>query len=592
MDMVNKKENKPIGAEEPSIYLKMAGIRKFNQVILGTSLCLFISLVIMTSISYPTLIFWPDILFSIVFWVILGLLFAYSFTDGPTKLIKPGVTLVGNILFIIIINFLALYTYFNYAKALPIAYMISLILFTALLIGAVLTASINIYNFYYRFKNRRKNSKLYKSGKIKKVLIISLLILVIPFIIMAIPGILRIPITITPKDYQVKFVFWGGYGQIDPTIGQELNEHNATVVFCNFGNVSGLTFITTITNYNNSYPNMSIFLSVPGTPGGSVWDGNTQNVIDYAKTIVSVVQNNNLTTVKGLAFDIEAPSVHLVQGIDASPNKARHDESIALWLDFFNWMDLNAPELELSAINYVESGIDVFDRDYDLHYIRRYSFLDLDTQALDEYAPMSYRGWYMGTKPYGDTMENNPIVNYLDGGPYWVYTQMYLLAEALDMKFGNHDKIGVYLGITNLACYSNQSAHGYNNLVRDALIAKHFGVKRISIFLLTTVMENGYYMGGVFDSYGDNFLDRFNNSINGADSNKPFQIWYKPKFNIFLTFGHVDQFVFDAYSNLDSFLGIIYVSVIFVGNCLVAYYGWKKIKSKALETYNANKKVI
>ncbi|NVM56439.1 MAG: hypothetical protein HWN66_22265, partial [Candidatus Helarchaeota archaeon] len=278
----------------------------------------------------------------------------------------------------------------------------------------------------------------------------------------------------------------------------------------------------------------------------------------------------------------------------------RHDESKELWYNFFDWMELNAPELELSAINYVESGIDLFDEDYDLHYIRRYSFLDLDTDALDEYAPMSYRGWYRGERPYGSSMEK-PLIRYLDGGHYWIYTQMNLLAAALDNKFGNHTKMGIYLGITNCTCYKNGSVQyqngqpagdGYDNLVRDALIAKHFGVKRITIFLLTTVMENGYYMGGVFDSYGDDFLDRFNESVNGVDSDKPFQIWYKPKFNVMLTFGHMDQFFYDTYSNLDSFVGILYVSLLFVGNGLVAYYGGKKIKSKVLDSFDRNKQEL
>ena len=49
---------------------------------------------------------------------------------------------------------------------------------------------------------------------------------------------------------------------------------------------------------------------------------------------------------------------------------------------------------------------------------------------FDEYAPMSYRGMYMGKKPFGDSMEN-PFVRYADGGHYWMYTQLKLLSEAL-----------------------------------------------------------------------------------------------------------------------------------------------------------------
>lgn len=583
--MGEKKDQGKIEPKITRIYLGLAWIRKFNQVIFGTALCFFVSLVIFAALSYPTLIFWPDILLTIMFWLFLGFLGAYSLTDDPVRLIKPGITFIGNLIFIIMIYFLALWHYWNFANILPIAYVISLVLFIALCVGAAITLAANIYNIYFRFKHRKQHSglfKAYRTGKIKTVLIIGLLLLGIPFTIMAIPGVLQIPITIEPQDYQAEIAFWGGYGRINSTMGQELDEHEAIVVFCNFPNVSEVigrqNFVNMTTGYNNSYPNMSIFLSVPGFPGAFVWDGNTQSVIDYAKTLVSVIHDNNLTSVKGLAFDIEAPYMHLVQDIDASPNRDRHDQAIDLWYDFFNWTEFNAPELELSAINYVESAIDLFDGDYDLHYLRRYSFLDLDTDALDEYAPMSYRCMYMGTQPYGDTTEN-PLVWYLDGGHYWVYTQLSLLAEGLDAKFGNHSKMGIYLGITNCTCY-NDAYLGYENLVRDALIAKHFGVKRITIFLLTTVLEGGYSMGGVFDSYGADFLDRFNESINGADSNAPFQIWYKPKFNIFLTFGHTDYFCYDLYSSLNSIFGILYISLLFVGNGLVSYYGWRKIKAK------------
>ncbi|NVM27991.1 MAG: hypothetical protein HWN65_04030 [Candidatus Helarchaeota archaeon] len=588
---MEKQEKKNIiRPKQVRIYLKLALIRKVNQVILGTSLCLFVSLVIFSAISHPTLIFWPDILLTVMFWLFLGFLFAYSFTDDPVRLIKPGIPVVGNVIFIVMIYLLSMWYYFNFANILPIAYAISLILFIALCVGAGITLVANAYNLIFRFKYRKQNLSLfkaYRSGKIKTVLIIGLLLLGIPFAIMAIPGVLQIPITIEPKNYQAEIAFWGGYGRINSTIGQELNEHGATVVFCCFENVSepgpGRTaFVNTITGYNNSYPNMSIYLSVVGYPGAFVWDGNTQNVIDYAKVLISVIQEQNLTTVKGLAFDIEGPYVHLIQDVDASPNRERHDQAMDLWYDFFNWTDFNAPEVELLAINYVESAVDVFDGDYDLHYMRRFSFLDLDTNALDEYAPMSYRCWYGGEPPYGGTTDD-PLIGYLDGGPYWIYTELSLLAEALDTKFGNHDKMGIYLGITNCTCYTAAS-QGFDNLVRDALIAKHFGVKRITIFLLTTVIENGYSMGGVFDSYGSDFLDRFNDSINGAGSTQPFQISYKPKFNIFLTFGHVDYFCYDTYASLNSFIGIIYVCLLFVGNGVVAYYGWKRIKAKVETT--------
>jgi hypothetical protein len=603
-----KRDKNKLESNELRIYLKLAWFRKFNQVILGTSLCLIILTIILTAISFSTIIFWPDILLTLLFWLFLGFSFAHSFTDDPVNLIKPGVTLLGNIVLAVLIFFLAIFPWWSFAYILPIAYIISMVLFIGLCIGCLLNLGVNFYVMYFWIKYKKRNPvlfKLYRTGKIKKILLIGMCLTGIPLVIMAIPGVIQIPITIEPQDYDAEFAFWGGYRLNDSTILGSLNNHSATLVQCCYDNISQSSgkqsFINWISFYNNTYPNISFYFSIPGFPGGFVWDGNMENVISYAKEMVVLVEDNNLTNVKGLAFDIEAPyfpSLFHVHDFEVTPNRVRHDQSLQLWYNFFDWMDTNAPNLELFAINYVESAVDVLDNDYDLHYIRRWSFLEMNGDFFDEYAPMSYRGWYAGKKPYGDPMEN-PLMSYSDGGHYWVYTELDLLARALDKKFGNRDKMGVYLGLTNCSAYSadyvqyqngQPAGKGYDNLVRDALIAKHFGVKRITIFLLTTVIENGYSMGGVFDSYGMDFLDRFNESVNGKDSTTPFQIWYKPKISWYLSFGHMESFYYDEFADFNSFLGILYISLLFIGNGLVAYYGWKKIKEKVVEYDSRSKR--
>jgi hypothetical protein len=50
----------------------------------------------------------------------------------------------------------------------------------------------------------------------------------------------------------------------------------------------------------------------------------------------------------------------------------------------------------------------------------------------------------------------------------------------------------------------------------------------ITIFLLFTAIEGGYSMGGAFDSYGVQFLDQLNNSVNGVNSTRPFTIQKGP----------------------------------------------------------------
>jgi hypothetical protein len=596
-----RKDKPKLDSKELRRYLKIAWVRKFNQIILGTAISLIILIMVLTGIYNSALIYWPDILLTILFWLFLGFCFAFSFTDSPVDLIKPGITLIGNSVLAILIFFLSIFPWWSFAMILPIAYIIAMILFIGLCVGLFLTIGVNLYVFYFWIKYKKHNPKLfklYRTGKIKKIILIAMCLTGIPLLIMAIPGVIQIPITIEPQDYDAEFAFWGGYGLNDSTILGKLNNHSVTLVQCCYSNISQSsgkqTFVNWITYYNNTYPNISLYFSIPGFPGAFVWDGNLDNTFNYAKEMVSVIQYYNLTNVKGLAFDIEAPyfsNLFHIYDFDISPNRERHDESLQQWYDFFDWMQTNASELELFAINYVEPAVDLFDDDYDLHYIRRFSFLDLNIDGFDEYAPMSYRGIYMGTQPYGDPMEN-PLVSYSDGGHYWLWNQLDLMAKALDKKYGNHDKLGVYLGITNCSAYGanyvqyqngQPAGYGYDNLVRDALIAKHFGAKRITIFLLTTVVENGYSMGGVFDSYGLDFLDKFNESVNGEDSTTPFQIWYKPRMSWYLAFGHMDMFYNDEFGDLNSFVGILYLSLLFIGNGLVAYYGGKKIKEKVLE---------
>ena len=134
-------------SEEIRIYLKITWIRKLCQVILGTALCLFVSLTIMTVIFFANLIFWPDILITILFWLFLGFVFAFSFTDDPCNLVKPGFVAFGHIIFIIMVYFLSIFYHYNFANVFPIAYVLSLGLFIALCIslGLTLTACWKLF---------------------------------------------------------------------------------------------------------------------------------------------------------------------------------------------------------------------------------------------------------------------------------------------------------------------------------------------------------------------------------------------------------------------------------------------------------------
>ncbi len=598
---IEEKNNKN-NPKEIKIYLKLAIIRKINQIILGTTFCYFIFLFASIWIMYSSLILWPDLLLSLLFWLFMGLLFGYTFTDDPINLIKPAIFLFGNLFYIIFIFILSIYQYFSLANYAPVAYIIYMILFLSLCVGGISNLAVNMYVIIFRRRCKKRSinlSKAYRTGKIKKVFMFSLVITGLPLLIMAIPGILQIPITIEPQDYEAEFAFWGLYTNVSSTVGTSLNDHEATLILAGFpdlfDNEGKQNFVNTYTYYNNTYPNISILICVPGDPGGFVWDGNVGDVINKSKKVVLIAQEYNLTTIKGLAFDLEAPMTeYLPEGFDGAPNTERHDNSIELWYDFFDWMDLNAPEMELSAINIVDVGVDIFDGDFDLHYISRFSTFDINPDEWDEIAPMVYRCGLIGPPPYGGNMED-PIVSYSDGGHYWVYSWLEITAKCLEQQIGNHNKMGVYLGISNCTCYGRDvqqyqngqpAGYGYDNLVRDALIAKHFGVKRITFFILESVEgAGGYLNGGMFESYGDDFLDRFNESVNGEASTNAFTIWYKPKLNYLLSFGHIDAIFYDFYINLGTFIGIISIFLIFIGNSLIAYYGWNKIKNKAFNYY-------
>ena len=658
-DLIEKEENKSIKTKEVRIYLRLAQIRKFNQVILGTSICLFISLVIITAISFHTLIFWPDILLSILFWVFLGSLFAYSLTGSPIDLVKPGITFFGNIFFAIMIFFMALVPYGSFLHALPVAYGLYMFLFVSLGVGGIITFATNtyvlnfwrkyrkknsklfegygekvkiiiniafswagilfvgifiliqylpdlvytyfpiaydlsiiffiilcilgitalsttIYNRFIRHKTKNKISKLNRNGKIKKIFVIMLALTGIPLLIMSIPGIIRVPITIEPQDYQVEFVFFAGYGNVSASMGQNLNEHNCTLVFCCFSDIYDINgkqeFVNTFTHYNNTYPNISIFLAFGANPGGFIWDGNAEDAIKNAKEFISIVKEYNLTNIKGLTIDIEPPIPS--PAFDVSPNRERHSEAKEMWEDFFDWMRANATDIILSAVYFSEVGIDIFDEDYDYHYINRVLALDMDNDSWDEHAPMIYRDRPYDKPPYGD---------FFDGGQYYTYTRLNLMTKVLEKKYGSHNKLGIWLDYKNGGCYDDRTC-GYNNLVRDALIAKHFGIPKISIFMLNTVGAPTEW-GCVFEYYGSDFLDRFNESVNGQDSTNSFQISYEPHLGFMFTFGSMDPFYYDIFMNMNSFLGILHVSLLLVGNSLVAYYGWKKFKAKTLRDY-------
>ena len=100
---------------------------------------------------------------------------------------------------------------------------------------------INIFNIIYRKRCKKSNievDNIYRTGKIKKILILTIILSGIPLLILSIPGVIQIPFTIKPQDYKVEIAFWGGYNELDDEIYETLNEHEATLVMCCYDNIN------------------------------------------------------------------------------------------------------------------------------------------------------------------------------------------------------------------------------------------------------------------------------------------------------------------------------------------------------------------
>jgi hypothetical protein len=193
-----------------------------------------------------------------------------------------------------------------------------------------------------------------------------------------------------------------------------------------------------------------------------------------------------------------------------------------MWTRIFDFIDQKSAvrnkTIDMECISDCWTSIDVpFDGDDDIQRART-GFNAYSPDRFDIYAPMIYRCWYGGEKPWGSAPD--PAKPWATS--YEVYSSLKLLQGAVD-----DDKLGFYIGISNCTCYGRDlpqdepytwpigiNNSGFYNMMRDVLIAKHFGVKEITFFLAWTWFENDYSMGGVFESYGPDFLDRVNDTVN------------------------------------------------------------------------------
>jgi len=464
---------------------------------------------------------------------------------------------------------------------------INLVIYAILMLNSGLVPSI---------RKRLKERILFNLPNKKELIVLSLLffgIIGIPTLILFPPTTWNAEITIQPKDYQAKIAFWGRWHNESYTQQQKesLNDHSVLIhgYGWDIGTEREKAFIDNITHWRNNYPNVKFSIAVAGIHNDFVSDIHTAEVINKTKTLVGLVKDNSLSNVVGVSYDVEESYFRELlesEGISTAPNRERHEESRLLWLQFFEWMEVNASDMKIYLVNYVESAIDLFDGDNDIQLMRKYNAHEVP--FWDKYVPMIYRGVFLGPLPYGEY----PYPSFFNLPPdqAWIYYQMDYLYKGLEQQYSSTDRMGVLLGVTNLTCYGRdvvqevrdgEIMYGYDKLVEDSLMAKHFGVETITLFLLNTVVQDGFAMGGVFATYGDDFLDKFNESINGVNSTKSFTIRHQGPF--YWNYFGVFPFFQDALLDLDSILGILYFALVIGLNITIVFYEEIKEKIKNLK---------
>ena len=377
---------------------------------------------------------------------------------------------------------------------------------------------------------------------------------------------IRIPVEIRPRDYNITYNFWatpdinGSYGTSWATqynIGPEYYSNDSLDQFEKHRVNLDLTFnvidnssLATLMKWEQRCPSITYRITMYPIGNLSALEG---QVITATNLLMAWELLGNITAWKGFAFDIEGEPFTWWSGFTT------YEEATSMWTRIFDFIDEKSAErgkdIDMECISDCWTAVDVpFDGDEDIQRSRS-GFNAYSPDRFDVYAPMIYRCWYEGDKPWGSPAEAE------DPWPtsYEVYSSLKLLQGSV-----TEEKAGFYIGISNCSCYGRdlpqEEAYtwpidipntGFYNMMRDVLIAKHFGVKEITFFLAWTWFENDYSMGGVFESYGPDFLDRVNETVN---TNPPerFQV-----FSVYSDSQTSDRFRLDWLLNFNRVDGIL-----------------------------------
>ncbi|MFX0101265.1 MAG: hypothetical protein ACFFCS_16955 [Candidatus Hodarchaeota archaeon] len=330
----------------------------------------------------------------------------------------------------------------------------------------------------------------------------------------------KVSIQIVPRtDYNIKFNFWAGqYVMYYPNdVRTELSKYQVNLDLT----ISHVTpeYVNNLTDFETYMPGVTyrVVINPPSIAQLSEYVKNATNIL------LPYATNGTLPGWRGFCFDIES------DGFSDLGCNGSIDNEIAIWTEIFDWIEtktINGTPIEMESVSHAMDLVDnAFDGDIDLQTFARQ--VSTVPDRFTTYAPMVYRCVFTGEKPYGSPMDLRRIW----GTSYSVYTYLKTISSQVPV-----DRLGLYLGITNASCYGRDlpqpeqiswgNATGLGNLQRDVLICKSFGLKEVTFFLLHTYHPEGEYShGGVFDTYGINFLEIMNDTVN---TNPPerFDIYY------------------------------------------------------------------
>jgi len=579
----------------------------------GSVLIAFVILHIYVPLKYFSYIYWADALLVIIpsafilFWFVVFT--KREIINWRDQLINICICLGYSILIYMMLFFYSAHFAFPIISILCVLCISSLIGVAAISCANLLLYLFLMFNYkkYPTFRERLKERlRVNLPGK-KQFLVLILSF----FIAIGIPILIFFPllnwnasITITPKDYHIELGFFGTWEHETYTHEQKqaLNRHSATIVHYSGNayespNNFKQDYIDNMTFWKDHYSNIKFIADIPGDNKDFVWDATAENTTELAKSWVTLAKEEGLSNIKGLCFDIEVsrmPTVFESQGISTLPNRDRHSAAIDIWNDFFDWKEENASDMKTLGVFFMESTIDIFDGDNDMQITNRLN--GFDVPRWDQYAPMIYRGWTRGTKPYGDY----PVTQFWDrpASHYWLYSQLNFLSKAIEQTpNGNINQLSLFLGGTNCTAYGREVIqgvengiyeYGFDSLIKDVLIAKLFGAPIVYIFMLHTVLSEGYSWGGFFESYGDDALDKLNDAVNGAHSTEPFIINYEGP--LYWNYFGIWYFFVDELYSYDSIIGILYFSIILGFNIINAFS--QEIRSKLTNFSNRNKPLM